>query len=745
MRPTDCPSLARLHAYLRSGPEDESVRDIETHVESCASCQRELDQLSDPESLRPFRDAAVRADVPPRVPAPYRILGRLGRGSTGSVWKACDDDLQREVAIKALHSGEREAESRFLREARSAAGIRNPNVVQIHAVLAPEDGPPLIVMELVHGPTLREAAAASRGLEPRQAAEWLAQAANGLSAAHAAGLVHRDVKPANILIGSDGLAKIGDFGLARALDERSPLTRSGLIVGTPAYMSPEQVRDPSQADARSDVYGLGASLYEALTGVEPFRGSVQLVIGRVLGEEPLPPRRIDPSIPRDLETICLMAMAKEPARRYASSAEFQADLRRWMNGEPIRARPAGRIERAWRWSWRHPLPASLAATLAVVIAASILSLAALWRQAEKNASDATLARNQSEKDLERAEGVVGRFYGKLYEEGTLAAPVSLDTRRELIQDAIRFYEDVALRRPGEVSDFDVGTAYSRLGWLSNQLRDAEGARDAYRRAIAKLEGVEGEPRRDRTLAECHFYLGITGMRLGDAADASRCFAESTRRFEAAGADEKSRYFLAGSLGNSGVVQEFVGEVEAARAAHARARDIYAELRRAHPKEAGYLQDLFWETLALGILEPDAGKAIVRLEEADKLAAEYAAAHRTDFNSVKVRCAAKTELALALLRAGRTADAATAAGAAVASAGTMAKFPAPFNAPGTQAWAWSASAEVKWKQNEHAEATKAWTTAAALYEPLPRKSLAEQLYARRLAVVKDRLLHLRRPK
>lgn len=745
MRPTECPSADRLQAFLAAESGDASGVDIETHVESCPHCQNELDRLSDPESLRPFREAATRVDAPPRLPVPYRILGRLGRGSMGAVWLARDEDLQRDVAIKALHSADPDAATRFVREARAAAGIRNPHVIPIHAVLAPADSPPLIVMELVDGPTLREAAAASRGVEPRQAAGWLAQAADGLTAAHAAGLVHRDVKPANVLIGSDGIARVADFGLARVLDERSPLTRSGLIVGTPAYMCPEQVRDPSKADARSDVYGLGATLYEALTGVEPFRGSVQLVIGRVLAEEPIPPRRINPSIPRDLETIALKAMAKEPARRYASAAEFQADLRRWLNGEPIHARPAGRIERAWRWSRRHPLPASLAATLALVITASIVALAILWQQAVKSAADATQARSQSEKDLERAEGVVGRFYGKLYEEGTLAAPVSLDTRRELIQDAIRFYKDVAIRRPGQASDLDVGTAYSRLGWLNNQLRDAEGAREAYRRAIAKLESVEGEPRRDRTLAECHFYSGITAMRLGDAADASRCFAESARRFEALGADEKSRYFLAGSLGNGGVVHEFLGETDSARVTHARARAIYADLRKLHPKDAGYLQDLFWETLALGILDPDAAKAVVQLEEADKLAAEYAAAYRTDFNSVKVRCAAKTELALALLRAGRTADAATAAGAAVASAGTMVKFPAPFNAPGTQAWAWSALADVKWKQNEHAEAAKAWSTAAALYEPLPRKSLAEQLYARRQAVVKDRLLHFGRPK
>src|SRR5262249_34311874 len=220
---------------------------------------------------------------------------------------------------------------------QAAARVKHDHVVSVYAVATPPAGPPYLVMELLDGATLAGLIRRHGRLEPGEAARLAAQAADGLHAAHQAGLVHRDVKPGNLLLDAGtGRVKITDFGLARTTDLPSGVTHEGVVVGTPAYMSPEQARG-AVPDARGDVYSLGASLYEMLTGEVPFRGVPHMVLRQVIADEPRPPRRLHDAIPRDLETVCLKAMAKEPARRYESAGEFADDLRRWLRGEPIRA------------------------------------------------------------------------------------------------------------------------------------------------------------------------------------------------------------------------------------------------------------------------------------------------------------------------------------------------------------------------------------------------------------------------
>ena len=192
-------------------------------------------------------------------------------------------------------------------------------------------------MEYLAGPTLGRLIEPGSGMEPRRAAELIAQVADGLAAAHDAGLVHRDIKPDNIMIDSPtGRAKLMDFGLAREEAGGESLTREDILAGTPTHMSPEQARG-QPLDGRSDVYSLGVTLYECLTGEVPFRGTPHMVIRQVCEDEPRPPRRLNDRIPRDLETICLKAMAKEPAGRYPSARDLGDDLRRWLRGESIRA------------------------------------------------------------------------------------------------------------------------------------------------------------------------------------------------------------------------------------------------------------------------------------------------------------------------------------------------------------------------------------------------------------------------
>ncbi|HEV8377628.1 MAG TPA: protein kinase [Tepidisphaeraceae bacterium] len=307
----------------------------------------------------------------PRIPG-YQLLREIGAGGMGVVYTARQLGLNRVVAIKMLrgHFDRRDLQ-RFVQEAETAAAIHHTNIVHIYEVGSIE-GKPFFSMEYLEGGTL--AAKLASPMKPREAAELIQTLAKALQVAHSRGVVHRDLKPANVLFSSDGCPKLTDFGIAKRMADHGKLTQSGVVMGTPNYMAPEQAEGASnQAGPAADVYSLGSILYELLAGRPPFvaADSDTPLAVRVLQEDPVSPAFHQPSIPRELEAICLMCLHKKPSARYASADALVEDLRRFLADEPIVARPPTKIMRTAKWVRRHPVRAIVrfAAVTALVLAA----------------------------------------------------------------------------------------------------------------------------------------------------------------------------------------------------------------------------------------------------------------------------------------------------------------------------------------------------------------------------------------
>src|ERR1700722_9629313 len=382
--PDDLSISEYLEEILESGraPEEvcinkpELLDEIRRRLRKFRAVQVQIDDLfpsSTDASLKIERNRLRdgRAEMPP-IPG-YDMQCVLGYGGMGVVYKARHIKLKRFVAVKMLLSGVYASpieRTRFLREAEAVARLSHPNVVQVHDT-GEYNGRPYFTMELVEGGTL------ARQLDgtpwpAKKAAMLILTLAQAVETAHRAGIVHRDLKPGNILLDTDGLPKISDFGLARRDDDDLSVTLTGTRVGTPCYMAPEQSLGQTKLiGPPTDVYSLGAILYELLTGRPPFRGeSTAETEQQLLLLEPVPPRRLNAKVPRDLETICLKCLSKQPDRRYGAGAELARDLGRFLRDEPILARRTGPIERSRKWVHRHP--AITVAAVACLLLATVL-------------------------------------------------------------------------------------------------------------------------------------------------------------------------------------------------------------------------------------------------------------------------------------------------------------------------------------------------------------------------------------
>jgi WD40 repeat protein len=444
-----------------------------------------------------------RIDEPPHIPG-YEVEAVLGHGGMGIVYRAVDTRLKRTVALKMLlagpyaRPGERE---RFLREAEAAAGLSHPNVVQVYDV-GDHVGRPYFTMEFLEGGSLAQQLSGAP-LPARQAAQLVATLASAVQAAHQGGIIHRDLKPANVLLTADGTPKVADFGLARWQGGGPGLTVSGAPLGTPSYMAPEQARGLTHAlGPPLDVYALGAILYELVTGRPPFRGETAAETERqVIAQEPVPPSRLNAKVPRDLETICLKCLEKEPGRRYATAGELAADLARFLDDEPIRARRAGPLGRLVRWGRRNPVPAASLGAMAVTGLLALAAILGQWREAVE-------ARHRAEQagDAER---------WARYRSNIAAASAALqlehsDTARRALEAAppehrgwewrhLNIQLDTARAAiPGGIPATDITSARSTISPSGDRLATVESDPRAIRitdvttgAAVATLRGHEG--------------------------------------------------------------------------------------------------------------------------------------------------------------------------------------------------------------------------------------------------------------
>lgn len=431
--------------------------------------------------------------------AGFQVRGEIGRGAMGIVLEAVQLELKRVVAIKVLPAPAQlspELLARFRAEGEAAARLRHPNVVEVHT-RGEIHGQPYLVMEYVDGGSLADRLNGSP-LSIEHGIGLIVSLARAIARAHESGVVHRDLKPANVLLTKDGTPKIADFGLAKLLDDSALASCSDAVIGTPAYMAPEQVSaGVKEIGPAADIYALGAMLYECLTGRPPFCATVALAtLELVRTAEPISPRRLNPAVPRDLETICLKCLRKEPAQRYLSATELADDLERFRDGLPIVARPVGAAERAWKWSRRRPAAAALIAVTAlgaIVGGAGLLVHADRMRQeadrANRGEAAAIAARNEADANYQAARDALQRIVSRVDPRRT-DVPTIKELRRIQVEDALAFYRAM-MARDGPLPEmrFDAACAGLEAGRLEQRLGQRSAAEANLRRSAQLLAAL----------------------------------------------------------------------------------------------------------------------------------------------------------------------------------------------------------------------------------------------------------------
>jgi tetratricopeptide (TPR) repeat protein/tRNA A-37 threonylcarbamoyl transferase component Bud32 len=662
----------RLEEYLRRFPELADELQLQFEVEEALRLASWVGPGEDA-TIQP--GSASRAS-PARVPSlpGYQVLGELGRGGMGVVYKARQSRLNRIVALKMILAGDHaspDAAIRFLAEAESIARVHHPHIVQIFA-FGDHDGRPYFEMEYVDGGSLADRLG-GRPWPVRDAARLVETLARAIHAAHQLGVVHRDLKPANILLSSDGIPKIADFGLAKCLDAETGLTRTEWIVGSPSYMAPEQAGEGGRPiGPGADVYSLGAILYELITGRPPFQAATVLeTLEQVRSAEPIAPARLRRGLPRDLVTICLKCLEKEPDRRYATAADLAEDLRRFEAGEPIRARPVGAHERLWRWCRREPAVASMA----LALLAGLVGVATQWRRAElhlrealqefRRAEDNGRKQDEANRALRSANArertasgraqerfvaamaAVKRFEEITKDAALLREPQLEGLRAELLQTALRFYSEFQASLEEDASPearTQLAEAYSRVAQVTWELGRQDEALAAQRRGLALVEQMAAarpaDPDARFALARYHARLGFTLRTMGRTVEAQRSYEQARSIQESLARDDpgagRYRENLSWTLSNLGVIELDLGRPAEAIGLHRQALAIHEALVGRQPGNADYWNDLGWCWRYVAQALAAAGDLDAALRSAERAVTIYEPLFRDNRRDVELR-------------------------------------------------------------------------------------------------------------
>jgi eukaryotic-like serine/threonine-protein kinase len=472
---SDCPTITQLQHFLEDRLPEPDNKALEDHVETCTHCQQELQQLASATtgalSQAPERSGAIKglflqmhppqgATLPSlnkditscqvgggtshRQPLPtlrgYDLVEEVGRGGMGVVYRAWQQGLNRLVAIKMVlhadHAGP-ELLARFRIEAEAVARLQHPNIVQIYEI-GEQEGRPFVTLEFLEGGSLAQLLR-REPLSGKQAAELIETLARAVHAVHQKGVVHRDLKPGNVLLTAGGLPKITDFGLAKLMIGGSEQTQTGMMLGTPSYMAPEQA-DGAAAEVgpSADIHALGAILYEMLTGRPPFQGeTVADTLRQLTSQEPIPPRRVRAGSARDLDTICLKCLEKGPRQRYADAQTLADDLARFRAGEPILARPAGRLQRLAKWGRRRPAAAAL--ILICALATVTLVCGSLWYQAQLEDSLIAIGNEKEAARQAQLQAEHGRLDAEVQRDIAAKAQAAMQAQRDEARRSMYYY------------------------------------------------------------------------------------------------------------------------------------------------------------------------------------------------------------------------------------------------------------------------------------------------------------------
>jgi tetratricopeptide (TPR) repeat protein len=586
----------------------------------------------------------------------------------GVVYLACDDRLRRRVAVKMIAADAAPGRiARFRREAGLMAGLRHPNVVQVFEI-GEHGGRPYFVMEYVPGGTLADRLATAP-LLPADAARVVEQSARAVHAAHERGIVHRDLKPSNILLASDespvtsdeastasdlvarhpspATPKVADFGLAREESSGSHYrTETGAVLGTPGYMAPEQLGGAAGGPAL-DVYSLGAVLYECLTGRPPLSAATPLeALEQLRTRDPVPPRQFRPAVPRDLETICLKCLQRDPRKRYESAVALADDLARFQNGRPILARPAGPVERAVKWARRKPTVAALTgacvvsvAALAAVVSVYTARLREAARQADANATEARRQQGLATANYRAARDALRRMIARLDNRPRGDLTRLTELQHAQLEDALAFYQVVlgGLEDPDPEVQLDAAVALVEVGSAQFRLGQTGPAEGSLRRAVAGLKRLPdpgpARPEYRNALAQAYYHLAALANAAGRPGEAEAylrdALAESEELLHADPDDSTRQAGVARAEHNLGEHYFRFQRRDLAEACDLRAVAILTRLRDRHPDSEVYQWDLAATLTNLGLLHLQANRlddAGVTFRQTEGLLGPLHAAH-----------------------------------------------------------------------------------------------------------------------